>query len=205
MNIKEILTILLAAIILGLVAAFPDTSLTISSIVYFLIILVLNVAAKKAIAYYLESDAETKFWEIYNYGFKQGSHFKKPVPMVWWPIILSLISIGYIVWMPILEFDVQPRVERATKRHGLYRFTNMTDWDISLIASAGILMNLILAIICYITGFEVLAKLAIYFSLWSLVPISSLDGSKILFGSKLLYVIDLVIVLIFFLFTFTVV
>ena len=110
-------------------------------------------------------------------------------------------------WLAILEFDVKPRIERVSRRHGLYRFSEMTDWHIAVIAAAGVFANILLAIISYSisgyfpgleTSFEYFAKLNVYYALWSLVPLSSLDGSKILFGSKLLWLTLAIITGIFF-------
>ena len=70
----------------------------------------------------------------------------------------------------------------------------MTDWHIALIAVAGIIINLIAAIIGYVAGFETFAKLNIWFAAWALIPLSSLDGSKIFFGSRPLWFTMLVIV-----------
>jgi hypothetical protein len=198
MELKEVIIIIFAAVLLGLSASFPNFSALLSSIIYFFIIIIVNVAAKKIIAYHLEADAKIRFWEIYQYYWTQKSHFKKPVPMLWLAPVLSLFSMGYILWLAILEFDVQARPERISRRHGFYRYTEMTDWHIGSIAAWGVIANLILAVIVYILGFGQLAKFSIYFSLWSLLPIGSLDGTKILFGSRILWMTLLIVTAIFF-------
>ena len=194
---KEVLTILVASIILGLVVAFPSSSLIIYSVISFLIIIALNITAKKILAYYFEADIKTKFWTLYQFWFTKRAHFKKPVPMLWLPLVLSFISRGMIWWLGILEFDVKAKTERVSRRHGLYRFSEITEWHIALIATIGIAVNLTLAIIGYISGFETFAKLNIYFATWSIIPLSSLDGSKIFFGSKPLWFTMLTIIAIF--------
>lgn len=194
---KEIITILLAAVILAIAVSFLNTSVLFSAAIFFIIIITLNVLAKKAMAYYFEADLKTKFWAWYQYGFPRSSHFKKPIPMLWLPLLLSLITKGFFWWLAILEFDVKPKTERVSRRHGLYRFTQMTDWHIALIATAGIITNLLLAIIGYIAGFELFAKLNIYFAAWSIIPLSGLDGNKIMFGSKILWFTMLIIIAIF--------
>ena len=193
----EIIVILLASVILSISTSFMDSSALVETTIYFIIILGLNVVAKKLFAYFLEADLKTKFWSWYQYGFRKDFHFKKPLPMAWLPLLLSLISRGLFWWFAILDFDVQPRTERVSRRHGLYRFSEMTDWDISLIVVAGIVTNLVLAIVGYIVGFEFFARLNIYFAAWSLLPLSSLDGSKLLMGSRALWFTMFVIVGIF--------
>ena len=96
----------------------------------------------------------------------------------------------------ILEFDITPKTERAAKRHGLYRFTQMAEYHVAIIAATGLIINLIAAVISYIAGFTTFAQFNIYYAFFSIIPISSLDGTKILFGSKILWTILFVITLI---------
>jgi len=196
-QIIEIIIILSAAVILGFTVSIPTLSEVAASIIYFIVIISANILIKKVIAYYLEAKVTTRFWSWYQFGFAKKSHFKKPIPMFWLPPLLSLISKGYLLWLAILEFDIKAKTERVSKRHGLYRFSEMTDWHIGVIAAWGIAINLILAIIGYLAGFEFFAKLNIWYALWSIVPISTLDGSKILAGSRGLWFTLLVIIAIF--------
>jgi hypothetical protein len=196
-SLKEILTIILAAFIIGFAYSIFELSFFLSIFISFLIILTLNVVAKKFVAYHLDAKTKVKFWEWYQYWFRKDSHFRTPVPMFWLPLVISFISYGFFQWLALLEFDVEPRTERVSKRHGLYRFSEMTDWHIASIATFGIVINLILAVIGYMFNFELFARLNIYFAIWSLVPLSSLDGSKILFGSKGLWFTMVVISMIF--------
>ncbi|MBL7059296.1 hypothetical protein ISS08_02490, partial [Candidatus Pacearchaeota archaeon] len=83
--------------------------------------------------------------------------------------------------------DVKAKVYRAAKRHGLYSFSEMTEYHLGLIAASGIFINLILAIIGYVIGFPLFAKLNIYYALFNMIPISDLDGNKIFFGSLVLW------------------
>lgn len=192
MNIKETATelfiIILAATILAMSVAFKDSSILYYAIISFIIIISANVLIKKIVGYFLEIDVKTKFWSWYQFGFRKDAHFKKPVPMLWLPLLLSLITNGFLQWLGILEFDIKPKTERVAKRHGLYRFTQLTEWHIAWIATWGIILNFILAIIGYIAGFELFTKLSIYFIAWSIIPIAGLDGSKIFFSSRGLWI-----------------
>jgi len=208
---KEIIIILFASFILGACYSYPNSSFEIIKFtIFFIIIIATNTIVKKIFAYNIEIDLRTKFWSIYHYGFKQGSHFVKPVYMIWLPVLLSLISRGMLFWIPILEFDVKALPERVSRKHGLYRFAQVTDWDIALIVMWGIISNLCLAIIAYIFGGYIpgagtFAKLNIYYAIWSLIPISSLDGSKLFFGSRPLWFAMTVIVLLFLFFGISIV
>ena len=195
-NIKEILIIILASIILALTVAFRDRTLFCTAAISFIILLTINILTKKSIGYYLETKIKTRFWSIYHYWFRKDTHFKKPLPMLWLPLILTLFTKGFFLWMGILEFDVEAKTERVSRRHGLYRFTQVTEWHMAWIAVWAIVANFIAAIIGYVAGFELFAKLSIYFIAWSTIPIPGLDGSKIFFSSRILWTIVFTIAMI---------
>ena len=192
---KDISIIILATVILGLALSFTDKNWKATIIATFTIFLILmiNILAKKIFAYNVETDVTLNFWSTYWYGFTQKSHFQKPIAMAWLPLLTSLITFGNFIWMPILEFDVSARPERIARQHGLYRFTAVTEWHIALIAVVGILANIIFAIGGYILGFETFAKWSIFYAAWSILPLGRLDGSKIFFGSRKLWIFILFI------------
>jgi len=194
---KEILVILIASAILGLASAYPSYSIILYSMISFLILISLNIIAKKIMAYYLEAGIKIKFWRWHQFWFTKRAHFKKAVPMLWLPLVVSFISRGMLLWLGILEFDVKAKAERVSRRHGLYRFSQMTDWHVACIAVTGIIVNLVLAIAGYFSGFELFARLNVYYAVWSLIPISNLDGAKIFFGSRSLWFTITIITAIF--------
>ena len=195
-NSKEILTIVLASLVLALTVAFNNRTLFYAAAISFLIILIINILIKKSIGYYLETKIKTKFWSIYQYGFRKDMHFKKPLPMIWLPLLLTLFTKGTLLWLGILEFDVEAKTERVSRRHGLYRFTEVTEWHMACIAVWALVANLLVAIIGYVAGFELFTKLSIYFIAWSTIPIPGLDGSKIFFSSRTLWAITFTIAII---------
>lgn len=206
----EALLILFASVILtatfAIYSSFTNQKLFLI-LLFFVLIILVNIITKKIMAYYFESKIKVKMWEVYQYWFTTKAHFNRPLPMIWLPPILAFLAKGMVRWIPVLEFDITPRVERVTRRHGLYRFSEMTEWHVAIISAIGIIANLIFAIIVYlftiwVPGLEMLAKLNIYYACWSLLPISSLDGSKILFGSKILWFALGIVALIFLGFTF---
>ncbi|MFZ5955560.1 MAG: hypothetical protein ACOYT4_03970 [Nanoarchaeota archaeon] len=203
---QELITIILASLILGwTVSLFSPINQIYSATICFFIIIVANIFIKKAVAYYYEANVKTKFWSWTQYGFSRESYFKNPLPMFWLPLVLGFISRGYFFWLGILEFDISPRVERISKRHDLYKFTELAEWHVALIAVSGIIINLLLAVIGYIIGFEFFAKLNVYYALWSVIPLGGLDGSKILFGNKTLWFATFLITMAFFIFSVTIV
>jgi len=202
---KEISHIILAIIILSFVVSFNQISknserghLIIFSIIIITLIIFINIIAKKITAYYFESNIESKIWHLQQYSFKQSYHFKKPLPAgIIIPFILSVISLGYAMWLAILEFEVNPSSTRVSKRHGHYRVSEMTDTQIGIIAASGVIVNLIASIIGYLIGVPEFARLSIYYAAFSLLPLSGLDGTKIFFGSRVMWFSLVIITAIF--------
>lgn len=153
-----------------------------------LIILFINILAKKIAAYKLDSEIEINIWDFQRFGFKPTRHLEKLFPIgIFLPIITTFLSIGYFIWMACLTFEVSPQTYRAAKRFGLYTFSEMTEYHIGIIAAFGVIANIFFAIIGYLIGFETFARWNIYFAIFNLIPISDLDGNKIFFGSMPLW------------------
>ena len=197
---KEIIAILVATIIL---AFSINLILSISSFLYTLlavfVLILANLIAKKITSFHLDSEIETSLWEIKRYGVRAHHRFKKSFPLgAFLPILSKLIlfPITSFVWMASLVFDVKAKTYRTAKRHGLYKFSEMTEDHIGYIAAAGIGANLILAIIGYLIGYPLFAKLNIYYAFFNMIPISNLDGNKIFFGNLVLWMFLAVITLI---------
>jgi len=189
LNSKEISSILIIVFIITLmiclfkgIDALPYTLLAV-----FFVFLV-NILAKKITCFYLDSKIEIKIWEIKRYGFKPSHYFKKPFYAgILFPIIFSLVSLGNLIWMACLVFDVKPKIYKAAKRHGLYSYSEMTESHIGLIAAVGVIASLVFAVIGYLMGFSEFSRLSIYFAFFNIIPISNLDGNKIFFGSLILW------------------
>jgi len=184
---QEIGIIILAALVLALTVSFTNFPIFYASLSSFAILISINVLTKKIVGYMLEIKVNIKPWTWYQYGFASKMHFKKPLPMLWLPLIISWISKGAIWWLAVLEFDVAPKTERVARRHGLYRYTQVTEWHIAMIAVWSIAVTIIAGIVGYIAGFELFAKLSIFYAMWSIVPLSSTDGSKIFFANRILW------------------
>ena len=207
LNRKEIIAILLTTLILAFVISFnPMQTETLKIFLYsllfvFLIILV-NLIAKKVMSFYLDSEIEIGLWEFERFGVRKHQHFKTNFPAgAFLPVISKLIlfPINSFVWMASLIFDVKVKTYRSAKRHGLYSFSEMTELHIGLIAAAGIISNLLIAVVAYLVGFPDqmdFAKLSIFFAFFNMLPISNLDGNKIFFGNIVMWSFLAVVVLV---------
>ena len=189
LNKKEITSILVVTLILGvLVSLLKSINFFVYTLFLVLLVILINILAKKVYSFYLDSEVEVRLWEVKRYSVLPGNYFKKPVPAgLLFPIILAVLTLGNLVWMASLVFEVKPKVYRAAKRFGLYTFSEMTEHHIALIAASGILLNLFFAIIGYMINLPEFAKLNIYYAAYNMIPLSDLDGNKIFFGSFILW------------------
>jgi len=186
---KELAIIIAVSIVLAFtISLLRSLDLFLYTLLAVFIVIMINYLAKKVSAFFLDSEIEVGLWEVKRYWYKTHQRFKKAIPAgVIFPIVIIVLSYGYIYWMACLVFDVKTKIHRAARRWGLYTFSEITEHHIGLMAAWGIIANLVFAIIGYLTGFEEFARLNIYFAFFNLLPISDLDGNKIFFGSMILW------------------
>jgi len=195
LNKKEIFPILLIIVIISFSVSLSldmteDWKAIGGTLLAVSIVILANIFTKKVIAYNLDSEIEMKIWEVGKYGFSKEKYSKKPFPLgAFLPILSKIVLFPFnsLVWMGSLIFDVKPRVYRGAKRHGLYTFSEITEYHLGLIAASGIVINLILAVIGYFLGFPLFSRLNIYFAFFNILPISELDGNKIFFGNLIMW------------------
>ena len=189
LNRKEITSVLVITLILGFsLSLLKSMEIFLYATGMIFLVILINIFAKKVASFYLDSDIEISMWEMKRYGYKAHDKFKKPFPIgAFLPIITTILSLGYFVWMSSLVFDVKAKVHRAARRYGLYTFSEMTEYHIGIIAATGIVANLIFALVGYLIGFDEFARLNIYFAFFNMLPLANLDGNKIFFGSLMMW------------------
>jgi len=187
---KELLALILALVVLAFSNSFTNVDKFVSSLFMFAIILIIYTTSKKLTAYYYESEEETKIWTFQRYGLYDRSYFKTAIPIgIILPFLLSILTFGAVPWFAVTMSEVKPTPARAVKRHQIYSFSEMTEWHLSLISASGILAALILAPVAYILNFPDLARASIFFACFNLVPLGKLDGTRIFFGSVVLWMV----------------
>ncbi len=191
LNKKEIIAVLITIIILTFsITLIESWKIFFCCLLSVFVILGINIAAKKIVSFYLDSEIEIKIWELRRFGVKKHQYFKRSFPAgAFLPIISKIIffPINSFVWMACLIFDVKPKIYRTAKRHGLYSYSEMTEYHLGLIAAAGIFLNLAAAVAGYLLGFPLFARLNIYYAFFNLLPLSELDGNKIFFGNLVIW------------------
>ncbi len=185
---KEFLSLILVLIVLSFSNSFVNLSTFLLSLIMFSIIIIFYIGAKKLTAYYYESEEETKIWTFQRYGLREKSYFKTPIPIgLILPVLLSLITLGYVNWFAVTESDVRPLPTRVVKRHDYYSFSEMTEFHLGLISASGIISCLFLSVLAYIFNIPELARLSIYFACFNILPLGKLDGTRIFFGHRVLW------------------
>jgi len=188
-NKKEIGVIGIILIVLVIAIGNVSTYQTfLYSLLTIFLVIAINLIAKKITSFYYESEIEIKLWSIKKYGYRAHEHFKHAFPSgILFPFIFSAISLGFIQWLACLVFDVKAKTSRAAKRHGLYSFSEMTEYHIALIAASGIFLNLVFAVLGYLFNYPLFSALNINYAFFNLLPFSDLDGNKIFSGSIVLW------------------
>ena len=189
-NKKEIPIIALVIVIISLSVSLSlnmvqEWKISLLTLLAVSIVVLFNIFTKKFTAYNLDSEIEMRVWEIGKYKSN-----KKPFAIgAVLPLLSKIILFPFnsFVWMASLVFDVKPKTYRAAKRFGLYTFSEVTEYHLGLIAASGVVINLILAVIGYFLGFELFARLSVYYAFFNIIPLSDLDGNKIFFGSKIMW------------------
>ena len=186
---KELIAVSIAVVVITISISLIETwQVFVYTLLAILLVIGINISAKKAMSYYLDSEIEIKLWEIKRYGFKPEKEFKKPFPAgIFFPIIFSALSFGNLMWLASLVFDVKPKIYRAAKRHGLYSFSEITEYQIGLIAAAGVVANLVFAVVGYLIGWPIFSSLNVWLAFFNIIPVSNLDGNKIFFGNLVLW------------------
>lgn len=189
---KELGQIILALIVSAFAVSFKYLSLEtfLLALLFFAVIFAFNVGAKKLYAYSLQSDAEIKIWHFQRWGWYERSHFPIPIPIgIILPFLLSILSLGYVPWLATTQTEIQASRAKVAKRHGIYRYSEMTESGTGWIAAYGIIAVLFLALVSYFINLPILSKYAILFCFFNIIPLGHLDGTKILFGNKVLWAV----------------
>jgi hypothetical protein len=205
---KEIGSLAGASLVLGFVYSFNsltysefNTTLLISGwfrafLLSFIIFSIYLIATKK-IAKLHGATASFKVWGIERFGLQRkakisnlrllGLRIKSFKAGIFLPLIVSLFSNISLATIGYTELK-----EVSSQRTGK-TFSHITDFETARIHLAGPLVCLLLAIILSASAsFSTLAYLAKIVAIFSFVPLSKLDGTKILFGSIPLYLFGLI-------------
>jgi len=188
-NPKEIVIILMSSLLVAFSYFLNGKLFFLLAFFYILIIFLVYTITQKIAAYYFDVKAETKLWTEKRFWFAEKSYLRLGVPIGFiLAFIFPLLSSGYFKWLALTETDLSVKKSRVARKHYFYSYTELTEWNVSLICGSAIFALFVLSIIGYIfSGYlpslKIFSKLCIYFALFNLIPFGNLDGNKILGGS----------------------
>jgi|SRR3989344_401104 len=150
--------------------------------------------AYKLAAYYYESQAQvrlayiTRLWFAREAELKRGPLSNKGIKKIYLGIILAvflaLISFGRFFLTLIYSFD------STTSRIG-HRWRVVTQFQEAVISSAGLFASLLLLLFFTLLHIRQGVTINTWLIIWNLVPIGTLPGGKIFFGSRTYYTLIL--------------
>jgi hypothetical protein len=210
-NRKEIGSLLIASLVLGLIFSFrqwgyDQFSLSIGIANWFrsfllsFIILAIYLVANKSAAKLHGATIKFKIWNIERYWFvknaKISNLFGKKIKAwrigIYLPIILAILSNGIIKFAAVGYTEI---TEVSAQRVGK-KYKHLTDFEIARIHLAGPIVCLLLAVLLSsLNSFNALVEIAKLIAVYSFLPFSKLDGAKILFGSLPLYIFGLIFII----------
>lgn len=203
---KELVWIIIAILIGGFAIGLSSKlKPSLTGLLWAAIIILVSITAKKIAAPVYNIKIEHKSWNWQRWGWYKRSEFKKPIPLgIILPFFLSVLSLGIIKPLTLLQFDAKNLTQkRALRKKGAYRYSEINESDLAFTSAWGFWALIALAIVSFFLKQPELTKYSIYYGVWNLLPISNLDGTKLFFGSLInwsllviVYVISLIIVLI---------
>ncbi|MBS3073023.1 hypothetical protein J4477_04275 [Candidatus Pacearchaeota archaeon] len=200
-HILLVLVVLIFSVVLKPFIAKESFNIILISALSIILVVLINIITKKIVAYHFETSIEHKIWSVDRFGLKRQNYFKNKIPFgIIIPFIAALVSLGNFLFLAALEFDIKTLTARVSKRHEWYKFTDVTDIHLGIIAASGVILNLMFAIVGYLLGFSLFAKLNIYYAFYCMIPLWNLDGTKIFFANKNIWAVLGAIVLIFLLY-----
>ena len=201
---KELTWMIIFILIMGFILGFSEKpDFTYYFFLISAIIIVSHILVKKLFAIYFAVRIEHKPFYWQRWGWYERSHLRWPIPMgLILPFFLSLFSLGIVKMLWFFEFNLTPTKKKSLRVRGMHRREEVNETDFALIAFWGFIWLLVLAIIASFLHHPDLAKYAVFYGLWNLIPIAWLDGSRLFYGTPftwffmmILYLISLVAVM----------
>jgi len=136
-------------------------------------------------------ETEYSLWNVSRFGFKPTS-VKKPVPVgIIISLIVTIVTMGKLFMVAVGSYDL---IINKHSRFGR-KTVHINDYDEAKIALVGPLVNIALMIVFQLFNrngmFDQFVFINGMIALFHMIPVSNLDGAKIFFGSKVLYLFSL--------------
>ena len=208
-NKKEIKYLAITALLLGFIFSFREwgtdkfnITTGITNWLIYILILVFSIfihsLTQKLIAKKLGASSTLIIWKAKQIWFYRNSKLKKAIPLGYiLSLILAFYSFGYIKFTGVFGAKIEQTLPRLKKK-----FPKLEEFEQGLIALSGSLANLLLAfiflILASLLNIELtrLVTVNFYLAIFTMFPFPSLNGIQVLFGSRVLYLISMIFILV---------
>lgn len=198
---KELRYFLVSLLVLTFIFAFDDGRVDLVFIywlgnffkifVFVLIAFGLHVIVQKKYAEWIDCKHKYKLWSIRKFWFDAKTQLKKPIPFgVFLSLILAFYSRGKFFFTALGSVDIAGKKGRVGRS-----FYHVTKFEVAKCALLGNIANLFLILLLVVLGelfsgfnFKQLININFWIIVWNMIPIPPLDGGKVFFGSRPLYV-----------------
>jgi hypothetical protein len=195
-NLKEIIIILMSSLLVAFSYFLTGKLAFLIAFAYILIIFLVYILTQKIAGYYFDVACETKIWTENRFWLYEKAYLRTGIPIGFvLAFIFPLLSSGYFKWLALTQTDLKVKKSRVARKHYFYSYTELTEWNISLICGTAIISLVILSILGYLFNFPIFSRLCIYFALFNLLPLGNLDGMKIFAGSLRYWIFLVVLVM----------
>jgi len=190
--LNEKLSVPIAILVLAMLFSYNNIYALPKYIGIFALIVLVSLFAKKIAGYFREIKVTEEIWDFRRYGLPERKKFKSPVPIgIFLPAVLLFFTYGALKWLAVTQTNFEAKISKKIKKTK-WSLAEVGDFDIALICFAGILSSIFLALISFGFSREI-SLLSILYAFFNLVPIGKLDGTRLLFSSKIIYFIAVLV------------
>src|SRR3989344_36120 len=198
---KEIVHLAISVVVLAFVFGFDDGqsifvfSYLITNLFRILLLVAVSILLRelfiKLTANKFNSKAEYHIWLIERFWFRMKDAIKPGIPFgIIFSLIGAFVSKGKFFFTAIGVHDIKQNLAARAGNKKLL----LGDLQESLIVLTGIYVSIILIYLGFIFDIEWLAAINFFLALYNLIPFSNLDGAKVFFGSFLLWIFSVLLV-----------
>ena len=154
-----------------------------------LMVVLVHTLGQKIAARMVNSSTETSLWMMDRYGLAKTRRFSKAMPAgLILPILLYFATFGWLKFTAITTFE-------AAALPRLKPFSKMTEMQLAMVALSGAIANVLFAFILSLFGQDAFAMMNLFFAFFNMIPFSTLDGIKVFFGSRMLWLFSMVFII----------
>lgn len=181
MKYHDLLNLIIAIFFSALIFSLFDISKYFFFLITAAFFFLVSYFTKFLVARRLGFEIRTKLISFKRLGFQYQSPFPIPAWLIF-PLLFSLISYNALKILTILGTYYKPLPKRLR-----YKF-ELDEYDMAKISMISIIACLFFTILFYYLGFYEIASFGAWFVVSNLIPLGSLDGSRIFYGSWLAWI-----------------